>query len=106
MSRTKHSPAPWRVCEDPSGQLTIASSSGADDQVCSLPFQPGERSYTNDIANAKLLAAAPDLLSACGELLFAVEAVLEILGRDEQAGSPEIEQARAAVAKATAGDRR
>ena len=61
---TKHTPAPWTVNPKAKtnirhGNLTIANCSSTHD---------GSRAE-EEIANAKLIAAAPDLLEALQELL-------------------------------------
>ena len=65
----EHTPGPWRIH---SGYLIRAERPGADVAVpiaeLRTPFRaglPAEDSTTDEAANARLIAAAPDLLSAC-----------------------------------------
>lgn len=61
MSETTHTPGPWEIGDDcGTGQL-IVTYQAAD--VCAV--EPGRRAN----ANARLIAAAPDLLAACNALL-------------------------------------
>ena len=56
-----HTPGPWRIClglicaDTPKGQAELASVYKESEYVAPLPH----------IANARLMAAAPDLLAAC-----------------------------------------
>jgi hypothetical protein len=63
----KHSPAPWTFDPDIGGCRTIhcnkriKAHTGEDTEVCTTP---GLADDTEDYANACLIAAAPDMLSA------------------------------------------
>ncbi|RSE60373.1 hypothetical protein EGT81_12645 [Alcaligenes faecalis] len=96
----KHTPGPW-------GNHLV------DDTVVIIPRRPlpqkisvlghSEVADTEDYANARLIAAAPDLL---GALIKAEKALVELEhmtgGGDEEINiEPEILAARAAIAKAT-----
>ena len=85
---SKHTPGPWRVeqqsyNEHPYGVMAPESAKHDLDLLCE--FSP---EMTND-ANARLIAAAPDLLEA-----------LEILVSDHAASLEDWEAAHAAVKKA------
>ena len=88
---TKHTPGPWRVQrQNPSPTTGEWMISGAN---------PGYLAEVRDCgsgdvqANARLIAAAPDLLDALKDALCA----LECCGKDYPAAS----KAKAAIAKAT-----
>jgi hypothetical protein len=72
--KTKHTPGPW-----------ISSSYGfnvlGDNQRVSVCQLDGKQSQVVKEANAKLIAAAPDLLNACNEALNFImpEAAFNIL---------------------------
>ena len=94
----KHTPGPWNRVK---GDRNVYSASGT---VCKTPaIIGGGSAAANWEANARLIAAAPDLLEA-------LEGMLEIYGVREQhmsrepfASSTEVEccnQARAAIARA------
>lgn len=93
MSEFKHTPGPWFVYRD-----EICYRSDADDQsygmMCPVDFEKE--------ANARLMAAAPDLL----EVLQAIEAMHS---HDQSIGDAAMAlyeascMARAAIAKATGG---
>ena len=89
-----HSITPWKVAhahsteyvrhiKDARGEL-IAEVSAFDDEV------------SEAIANARLMAAAPDLLAALRDLLDEAD-----LNEVDEYTAPKIEAARAAIARAT-----
>lgn len=88
-----HTPGPWIVLND---GLTISEESRRD----VIPFEVAKvvDGSNEDRANAHLIAAAPDLLSALERMLNAYEADKVrgcAFGNDQAA-----DQARAAIAKA------
>lgn len=96
---TEHTPGPWAVSSH-HGRLTVATHDGsmiiADCRVASDDeFQ----------ANARLIAAAPEMLAA---LRYAVDVIEEAAGgRESQLSSDEqaaLAQARAAIAKANGAE--
>lgn len=102
-NETKTSPGPWIVQVPPTACQTVrfvVSDAGA--HVCKV----GHMDYTSgsqesDIANAALIAAAPELLAALEVL---VEHAQETYPHFEsERGQRDIKQALAAIAKATGG---
>jgi len=86
---TQHTPGPWRV-ED--GSTVYGSRAGKTDkfEVCDCKGYAGERE-----ANARLIAAAPDLLEA-------VRLTVELLDSDgRNSNSTVVKTCRAAIARAT-----
>lgn len=107
MNRATHTPGPWKYdgSSDPlphdkccsaeriaAGGVTIAEVATCEDDTC-----PG---VSEGWANARLIAAAPELLAACRELLEWTrdEYQSEV---NEDALGPVWRAARAAIAKAT-----
>lgn len=89
-----HTPGPWRI-DRPLGYWAIGPNPHADDgQVLRLYTKP----YGEDEANARLIAASPDLLAACKELASRFEKTGEAWMSD-----PAWQAARAAIAKAEGG---
>lgn len=100
MSEVKHTPGPWHL-------VNGTQIRSAKHQIAKVWMMRG----SEGVANARLIAAAPDLLEALQESLAALEYVVE------QAGGPGCEHeggvvcfckentaigaARAAIAKAT-----
>lgn len=84
----KHTPAPWYFSNE--GVLRVRAKDD-DEVVCSYAgYENCEREY----ANAKLIAAAPDLLEALQELVFLYE-------HDEGCRElTEYKRAKAAISKA------
>jgi predicted Zn-ribbon and HTH transcriptional regulator len=71
MSEAKHTPGPWSV-DDGEWGYVVHSSDTSDDVIASL--QPADEPAESEcLANARLVAAAPDLLDAvrwaCKELV-------------------------------------
>ena len=89
-STTKYTAGPWAVCIEKSGEsksIKVVGSTGAVIALC-------KAAHDNKEANARLIAAAPELLEAliaCNELM-----------KQRGAGDTfESQQARNAIAKAT-----
>ena len=99
---TKHTPGPWRV----DGTDIYTKVAGSDHWVAAIKQR---RPNSEDEANAKLIAAAPDLLAALDGLLKATRkaAAVAETANDEYADTDAhfvgewIDQAREAIAKAT-----
>lgn len=82
-----HTPGPWFVLQNPMGSDCITAE---DCTICSMPDWDDD--YANEeAANARLIAAAPDLLEALQGLMH------------KDCGEPAFFAARAAIAKATGG---
>ena len=88
-----HNPGPWRVEESIGGEGWISSDDPGDggDIVCNSPYTDEEKSLKRWEANARLIAAAPDLL----------EALQRVADDYEAAGVQVADWIRAAIAKAT-----
>ena len=88
---SKPTPAPWMIAED--GCITVRDGNNYPEvaRVYDAPFPEMEVK-----ANARLIAAAPDLLEAIQGLLNALPSATT---------HPAIKAARAAIAKATVGER-
>ena len=106
---TQHTPGPWRVIlDDTGGQFTGWPSVSASDELdCSIVHRAGfKQEYWGDlsqreaIANARLIAAAPELLTALEPFVLAnsSEEFVTLVVR-----SNDIKNARAAITKATGG---
>src|SRR5258708_2795590 len=101
MQKAKHTPGPWWIgeeSEDFGSHTPIhANEWGAVAQVVTEMADQGESA--EGIANARLIAAAPDLLRA---LELVVNSDMAQREEDEGSISTELAHARAAIAKATA----
>ena len=83
----KHTPGPWRVgTPPPNGEQCIGDSKGLMVAVATTGIALNET-----LANARMIAAAPDLLEALEGLLNALPSATT---------HPAIKAARAAIAKA------
>lgn len=109
MSKMAHTPGPWEVVNNPPNEdgSTATSIYGSDQYVADVYCgYAGSRNMPNAeaAANARLIAAAPDLLVALEQLVSDYERGIHV----EFGGSPwlkekleELDYARAAIAKAT-----
>lgn len=105
--KTKHTTGPWRI-DETSDTQTIAVESEQAEHICILQNDNADRTDFNkqDLANAKLIAAAPELLAACQQLV-AIEGDGGPCGycrQGEDEGHAEhcpVSLARAAISKAT-----
>ena len=113
--KTQHTPGPWRTggCGDDGWRMIIGAQTRfltayketylTDIAATSCSDNPEE-----DLANARLIASAPDLLAALENQVNCWEAMLEHALRLEDSGMAyscrnAIHHARAAIAKATGG---
>jgi len=92
MTNTQHTPGPWFVTPDGAAVYEKDGFGYRGETVCRLVGHP----FTT--ANARLIAAAPDLLDALAEMLADADTLQEPY-RNEAI----CERARAAIAKATGG---
>ena len=96
MTNTQHTPGPWFLTPEGYGVYKGDSYGDRGDMVCTLPGYGSDASTR--IANARLIAAAPELLSALEDFCRECDGYLD--GND---GSPwgTLLKGRAAIAKAT-----
>jgi hypothetical protein len=88
---TKHTPGPWEV-QVFDGRIEVVDASGA----VVLVFR---NASAETLANARLIAAAPELLEALRDVLrIAKAASIGVTGNAKR-----IERAESAIAKATGG---
>lgn len=104
MADVKHTPGPWRVDEggtEMGGKFSINTASQYVAETIG-GFEDGVQE-----ANALLIAAAPDLLESLRAFVspWDGDSVEEIESQSGLATSVRIEQARAAIAKATGAAR-
>jgi hypothetical protein len=101
----KHTPGPWMIVRYGDGDSLVVHSN-EDNRVCFMatPGSLGDPAMIE--ADANLIAAAPDLLNGCNALLGLLQLICgrdDILPeiRDHLTNSHRIDEAKAAVAKAT-----
>jgi len=95
----KFSIAPWKLSHSHSHEYVryIRDAQGEHiAHVCDLDDGVANNYTDQAIANARLMAAAPDLLAALRDLLDEAD-----LGEVDEYTAPKIEAARAAIARAT-----
>ena len=100
MATAAHTPGPWRAQESKSGACVMIFGPGEWKLAEAHSYQAqyeDEGAPTKDTreANARLIAAAPDLLAALQALLGSFESEAGIIGKAT------VDRARAAIAAAT-----
>jgi hypothetical protein len=69
-NQTKHTPGPWQIRSGGNtGKFFVEQSQGAEVTICFV-----DTNLRSNEANARLIAAAPDLLAACESGLAALVA--------------------------------
>lgn len=87
MQTTKHTPAPWQAYNASNGRI-LKTWSVCDKRGCriakieEMPGQSGEE----EMANARLIAAAPDMLAALQAALACLENLREVQRWDKTEG--------------------
>lgn len=89
---SKHTPGPWYI-----DAKTIMVIRASDSLIAMTAGLPDDELTQQELANARLIAAAPDLLAA-------LEAMVIRYGWGHNEADPEMKHARAVIAKAT-GDK-
>ena len=107
MADTKHTPGPWALKQDAMGRVVIAS-------VSAPPRTVGEigNVYRSNFANARLMVASPEMLSALRAAAELIDYALPkfdwgksaLDGRAIQLLNEVPMTVRAAIAKATGGE--
>lgn len=115
---SKHTPGPWEIGRPAFGEQHIYVSSGhtvrgepvksGRQHICVLPYEGkrGAVAYHEMFnANARLIAAAPDLLAALKDTHALLQATLLIINDPEarSIAKQQLDSNRAAIAKATGG---
>lgn len=95
MSDRKHTPGPWRVCEENESATTVIGGRWCD-RIAEVFHWDGSSREESD-ANALLVAAAPELLSALQIMLHEFVELPE-MAHTERAQAAKL--ARQAIAKA------
>lgn len=91
---TKHTPRPWLFDEGRDAITTHNRITNGETRIATVELGWAEPLESEQIANARLIAAAPDLLEALIEL---ADCGAEAWGEDR----PCVKWARAAIARAT-----
>lgn len=112
MSEARHTPGPWEVVDyrygDRAAETWLGIIRGAF-EILEERFQVGRIKYSSlpteeNWANARLIAAAPDLLEACKAVMeckFRIEPGRCYHGPPDNLRQEIVDQLRAAIAKAT-----
>ena len=94
---TEHTPGPWNLSANEDGRTYVEASNDTADDIAALLMDHDQQ---QNAANARLIAAAPDLLAAC-------KAALNTPAMNADEMDPieieAVELARAAIRKAEGG---
>ena len=102
MSAAKHTPGPWRIATEPSGIRARHIKADSYLTVCSSLTSVSRNCGPDEInANARLIAAAPELLAALETAYMALIGYLPAHRNDVTDAA--IGAARAAITKAKGG---
>ena len=93
MTEAKHTPGPWDQVPEGDNWIWLFHEP-SQTRVARVVLYSGKEDENRD--NARLIAAAPDMLETCRAALADCE-------RDDWADSPLANQLRAVIAKATGG---
>lgn len=94
--KAQHTPGPWQYAQEGVAAFGIVKPDGHS--VVHLSALRNSTAHAELEANARLIAAAPDMASALRAILFQLTQGEKVFTRDDC-----ITQARAAYAKATGG---
>ena len=97
---TKHTPGPWTCNIDAEGLNVFQDDPehpGNGDHIMCIPRHPESE------ANARLIAAAPEMLAALTKTVSALVAAIPQTPAEDQWIAEALQTARAAIAKATGG---
>ncbi len=102
---TKHTPGPWKTLKfEDNENYVVTNQSGRPGfhrEIATVHFGFSEPAETEQHANAKLIAAAPELLEKLDQLTLVV-GLTAFKHEDQRAVLQQaLDEARAAVAKAT-----
>jgi hypothetical protein len=105
-------PGPWRVDESFAIPAVIASCYPKGMTCVAVVYGPGEivsrippaQSTTEQHANARLIAAAPELLEALKDVTERLALSLQVFGNSPEVVNVNVANARAAIAKATGAE--
>ena len=95
----KHTPGPWEVRLSMGSQSIAYDISSDDGRVCSSPRWATPRE-DEALANARLIAAAPDLLEALEAIMHAHQADIEFDPDPDSPAHDAWDMADAAISKA------
>ena len=109
MTNTQHTPGPWAIGRDGYNPDKIYADQDTVAAVFGLPLHStigdvrGDNRWAQGLANARLIAAAPDLLAALQRVVDrATHAKPDSCGQEMRAiRAALVDEARAAIAKAT-----
>ena len=100
--KIKHTPGPWKVNKKVKTSIEQEKAGQGMNIICECQDPDGERTTEEDKANARLIAAAPDMLEALKELYKQCNMVHKHWGEgsNQKEADAAIEAGKKAIAKA------
>lgn len=98
---SKHTPGPWEVLHCGIDSETILVQSGDGLEICTTIGE--QMGLPEEAANARLIAAAPDMLAACKSALEVLDEACQTGYHDAEKDAPTARELEAAIAKAEGG---
>jgi hypothetical protein len=98
MDKPGYTPGPWRIFTNTDGSKLIGIGELTGDGIADCGFGLWRGGEAEAIANARLIAAAPDLVEALQNILLC-PAILDELNGDNETNNA-VAKARAALSKA------
>jgi len=95
---TKHTPGPWTFDCSPSSTIVWSDECGRSREICKVTPR-GEVTGSEGEANARLIAAAPELLEACKALKSCLGSI-HFPNGDPECVATSLELAQQAITKA------
>ena len=99
MVSAKHTPGPWTIRQSYSSERIIVKAPQPTNRVLAGFGSEDEPLDDTDVANARLIAAAPELLQAAMQAESLIPHLCDL--DSSEATAAVVEQLRAAIAKAT-----
>ena len=100
VSVPSHTPGPWNVGDDSPNEYEGPTIENIDTVIAVIPIDDVNDSTPEERANARIIAAAPELLSVLQSI---TAGVIEGLNSEGDYMHARVKEARAAIAKATGG---
>ena len=105
--KTKHTPGPWAIADgvthSPWTALRIRPGQFANHSIPPIATIPKGDFYSDYIANAELIAAAPDILEALIRAERKLSAYIGVCEGDKELAFSVLPMVRSAIFKATGG---
>ena len=101
----QHTPGPWRTTRSRNNHIVTTDDGSTARTIARVVLNDEVGGEMPVSANARLIAAAPELLEACKAAEAALVSLLEMVGRDAKFGQDVVLELREKIARAEGGAR-